>query len=121
MTDQKTDKSQARAVLAAVYLRDSCYEKLSWRSRADAAIDAVYLYALATLGGQADRYEHPDAKALEDAAKKLGLTAVEIAPAVTYLKRRYDPARPLYCSRSTYDELISIAEKLSVQGEQCGD
>lgn len=91
MTTQ-TDKSQARRDLAAVYLRDSCYEGLSWRSRADAAVDAVYLYALATLGqkGQADGYEHPDAEALKDAAEKLGLTAVEIAPAVTYLKRRYD-------------------------------
>ena len=120
MTD-KNDKSQARRDLAAVYLRDSCYEEMSWRSRADAAVDAVYLYALATLGGQADGYEHPDANALKDAAEKLGLTAVEIAPAVTYLKRRYDPARPLDYSRSTYGELISIAEKLSVQEEQCGD
>lgn len=64
---------------------------------------------------------HPDAKALKDAAEKLGFTAGEIAPAVTYLKRRYDPARALDCSRGTYDELISIAEKLSVQGEQSGD
>lgn len=120
-TTDKNDKSQARRDLAAVHLRDSCYERLSWRSRADAAVDAVYLYALATLGRQADGYEHPDAKALKDAAEKLGLSAVQIAPAVTYLKRRCDPARPLDCSRSTYDELISIAEKLRVQGKQRGD
>lgn len=110
------DKSQARRDLAAVYLRDSRYGELSWRSRADAALDAVYLYALAALGAQADDYEHPDAKALTAAAQKLGLTAVEIAPAVLYLERRYDAARPLDCLRGTYEGLISIAEKISVEG-----
>ena len=87
MTDAEK-KSQARRKLAALYMRDSSYEGSSWRSRADCAVDAVYLHALAVLGPDADGYEHPDAKALTDAAERLGWPAAKMTPAVAQLARR---------------------------------
>ena len=56
MTEAETNKSQARRAIAAVFLRDSANKGMSWRSRTDCAFDAVYLYALAVLGAQADNY-----------------------------------------------------------------
>ena len=97
---------------------------MSWRSRADCAFDAVYLYALAALGAHADDYEHPATDALRVAGEKLGWKAVQMAPAIVYLEHRYDPAMCIdsppgpaqnaaeVLDRYTYDVLISIAKKL---------
>jgi hypothetical protein len=133
MTETKTDKSPGRRALAAVFLRDSANQGMSWRSRTDCAFNAVYLFALAALGTQADNYKHPAADALSAAAEKLGLTPVEIAPALTYLTHRYDPVmhsriyRPfgprLHASEAPdqyiYYVLISIAEKLGHKNDFC--
>ena len=87
----KTDKTQARRELAEVYLREAAYETLSWKSRVDAAFDAVYLLALAVLGEElADTYEHPDSAALIAVAEKLGWPASRVAPAVNHIELRYD-------------------------------
>lgn len=111
MTDAEK-KSQARRELAAVYMRDSSYEGSSWRSRADCAVDAVYLYALAVLGADADGYEHPDAKVLTDAADRLGWPAAKMTPAMVLLGRRYAPVISPQVARVAYEELISLAKEL---------
>jgi|SRR5450756_603517 len=111
MTDAEK-KSQARRELAAVYMRDSSHEGSSWRSRADCACDAVYLYALAALGESADGYEHPDAKALTDAADKLGWPAAKMTPAIVQLERRYAPVVSPEEAHAAYDELIPLAKEL---------
>jgi hypothetical protein len=111
MTDA-TKKSQDRRALAAVYLKDSSYEGSSWRSRADCAVDAVYLYALAVLGTDADGYEHPDAKALTDAADRLGWPAAKMKPAVVQLGRRYAPVISPSEAQVAYKELVSLAMEL---------
>jgi|GEM_PF-2368909 len=113
MTESEADKSQGQRTIAAALLQDAQREATPWRSRADFAFEAVYLYALAALGEQADEYEHPDARVLSAAADKAGLTAVEIEPAVTYMSQRYDPVTPN--NGSDYGELISIAEKLAAE------
>lgn len=94
-------------------MKDAQREATPWRSRADFAFEAVYLYALAALGEQADGYEHPDARVLTAAAEKLGVTADQIGPAVEYLAHRYGPAIP--DNGSAYRELISIAELLGTE------
>jgi hypothetical protein len=93
-------------------MRDSSYEGNSWRSRADCAVDAVYLYALAVLGADADGYEHPDTKALTDAADRLGWPAAKMTPAVVQLGRRYAPIISPQEAHAAYDELISLAKEL---------
>jgi hypothetical protein len=113
MTDA-TKKSQDRRALAAVYLKDSSYEGSSWRSRADCAVDAVYLYALVVLGADADRYEHPDAKALTDAAAVLGWSAAKMTPAVVQLGRRYAPFISPQEAHAAYEKLVSLAMELGV-------
>lgn len=112
MTDAEK-KSQDRRELAALYMRDSSYEGSSWRSRADCAGDAAYLYALAVLGADADGYEHPDAKALTDAAGRLGWPAAKMAPAVAQLGRRYAPAISPSEAQVAYEELILLAKELA--------
>lgn len=106
-------KSQGRRKIADSFMRDAQREATPWRSRADFAFEAVYLYALAALGDQADGYEHPDARVLTAAAKKLGVTAEKIGPAVEYLHLRYDPAKP--DNGSAYRVLISIAKLLGAE------
>jgi hypothetical protein len=109
MTDAEM-KSQGRRTLADSFMRDAQREATPWRSRADLAFEAVYLYALAVLGEQADGYEHPDPQVLIAAAEKLKLTAGEIESAVEYLEHRFDPAIP--DNGSAYRVLISIAKLL---------
>jgi hypothetical protein len=91
-------------------MRDAQREATPWRSRADLAFEAVYLYALTVLGEQADDYEHPDPRVLTAAAEKLDMTIEQIGPAVEYLEHRYDPAVP--GNGSAYRVLISIAKLL---------
>jgi len=91
-------------------MRDAQRESTPWRSRADLAFEAVYLYALTVLGERADDYKHPDAQVLIAAAQKLNMTPEEIGPAVEYLDHRYDPAMP--DNGSAYRVLISIAKSL---------
>ena len=109
MTDADM-KSQGRRTIAEAFMQDAQREATPWRSRADFAFEAVYLYALSALGEDADNYEHPDARVLNAAAEKLGLTAAQISPAVEYLEHRYDPAIP--DNGSAYRVLISIAKLL---------
>ena len=94
-------------------IRDAQREATPWRSRADMAFEAVYLYALMVLGEQADDFEHPDPQVLIAAAQKLNMTAEEIGPAVEYLEHRYDPAMP--DNGSAYRVLISIAKLLGAE------
>lgn len=111
MTNTADENCQGRRTIADAFMQDAQREATPWRSRADFAFEAVYLYALAALGETADAYEHPDARVLSAAADKAGLTTEQIAPALTYLKHRYDPVTP--DNGSAYGVLISIAEKLS--------
>jgi len=101
-------KAQGRRKLADAFMKDALREATPWRSRADLAFEALYLYALSSLGANADDYEHPDAQALSAAALKLGLTLEQIAPALTYLAHRYDPAIP--DNGHDYRLLIAIAK-----------
>lgn len=94
-------------------MRDAQRDATPWRSRADLAFEALYLYALSALGEQADNYAHPDARVLTAAAQELGLTADQIGPALEYLEHRYDPAIP--DNGSAYRVLISIAELLGAE------
>lgn len=110
MTDAEM-KSQGRRTLEDSFMRDAQREATPWRSRADLAFEAVYLYALAVLGEQADEYEHPDPQVLIAAAEKLKMTAGEIESAVEYLEHRFDPAIP--DNGSAYRVLISIAKLLA--------
>lgn len=103
-------KSQGRRTLADTFMQDAQREATPWRSRADFAFEAVYLYALSALGEQADNYEHPDVRVLTAAAEKLGLTAEQMGPAVDYLNHRYDPVMP--DNGSAYRVLLSIAKLL---------
>lgn len=105
--------SQGRRKIANTFMKDAQREATPWRSRADFAFEAVYLYALSALGEQADSYAHPDARALTAAAEKLGLTADQIEPAVEYLEYRFDPAIP--DNGSAYRVLISIAKLLGAE------
>ena len=105
-----TTKSQGRRTLADSFMRDAQRESTPWRSRADLAFEAVYLYALTMLGEQADDYEHPDTRVLTAAAEKCNMTAEEIGPAVEYLAHRFDPAIP--DNGSAYQVLLSIAKLL---------
>ena len=77
MTDMK---SQGRRTLADSFMRDAQREATPWRSRADLAFEAVYLYALAVLGEQADDYEHPDSQVLTAAAEKLTCRMRKLSP-----------------------------------------
>ena len=101
----------AKAFLIIVQRDDS-----SWRSRTDCAFEAVYLYALAALLEQAEKYAHPDAVALKQAAEVRGLTAQQITPAIHYLARRYAPL-PVAIDRTAYDLLISIAKRLGCRND----
>lgn len=106
-------QSRGRRSLADSFMRDAQREATPWRSRADLAFEAVYLYALSVLGEKADDYEHPDPQVLIAAAQKLDLTADEIGPAVEYLEHRFDPAIP--DNGSAYRVLISIAKLIGSQ------
>ena len=112
MTDADK-KSKGRRAIADAFMQDAQREANHWRSRADFAFDAAYLYALSALDEQADGYEHPDARVLPAAAEVLGLTAEQIAPAVEYLEHRYDSAIP--DNVSAYHLLISIAKMLGAE------
>lgn len=90
MTDAG-EKTWGQRKLAAAFLQDAQRYGMSWRSGAGCAFEAVYLYALAALGEQADEYEHHDVRTLTSATEKLGWTAVKFEPAVTYLKHQYAP------------------------------
>ena len=94
-------------------MQDAQREANHWRSRADFAFEAGYLYALSALSEQADGYEHPDARVLHAAAEQRGLTAEQIRPAVEYLEHRYDSAIP--DNGSAYRVLISIAKMLGAE------
>lgn len=111
------EKIRGRRKIAEALLIDAQRDGMSWRSRSDCAFEALYLYALAVLGAQAEHYEHPDAQALRDAATTKGLTPMQIAPAVRYLARRYAPLSAEN-DRSAYNLLIPLAKKL---GETDGD
>ena len=107
MTD--TDmKSQGRRRLADAFIKDALREATPWRSRTDLAFEALYLYALSSLGEHADHYEHPDAQALNASVQKLGLTLEQIEPALIYLSHRFDPAFP--DNGHDYRVLIRIAK-----------
>jgi hypothetical protein len=101
-------KSQGRRKLAEAFMKDALREATPWRSRADLAFEALYLYALSSLGERADDYDHPDARALDAAAQQLGLTPEQIQPALNYLTHRYDPAIP--DNGHDYRLLITIAK-----------
>lgn len=105
------EKMQGRRTIAAAFLRDAQREGMSSRSRSDYAFEAVYLYALAALGEQAENYAHPAAQALRDAAATKGLTASQIAPAVRYLARRFAHST-VEIDYSEYNLLILIAKSL---------
>ena len=110
---EEDKKSQGRRKIADAFLQDAQREATPWRSRADFAFEAAYLYALSALGDHADNYEHPDARVLTAAAEKFGLMAVQIEPAVEYLKHRYDPTIP--DNGSAYRALMSIAKLLGAE------
>lgn len=101
-------KSQGQRKLADAFMKDALREATPWRSRADLAFEALYLYALSSLDEHADDYEHPDARALSAAAHKLGLTLEQTGPALNYLAHRYDPAYP--DNGHDYRVLIAIAK-----------
>ncbi len=101
-------KSQGRRKLADAFMKDALREATPWRSRADLAFEALYLYALSSLGQYADDFDHPDAQALNAAAQKLELTLEQIEPALKYLAHRYDPAFP--DNGHDYRALIGIAK-----------
>ncbi|MDD2882191.1 MAG: hypothetical protein PHQ58_17335 [Rhodoferax sp.] len=106
-------KSQGRRAIADSFMKDAQREATPWRSRADFAFEALYLYSLSALGEQAVIYEHPDARVLTSAAEKLDMTAEQIGPAVEYLEHRYDPAIP--DNGSAYRELLTIAKLLGAE------
>ena len=108
--------AQRRRGIAEAFPKDSQRDDISWRSRTDCAFEAVYLYALAALGEQAEKYEHPDAVMLKHAAELRGLTAQQKAPAIRYLARRYGPL-PADMDRTAYDVLISIAKRLGCRND----
>jgi hypothetical protein len=110
-------KVRGRRRIAEEFLMDAQRDGMSKRSRSDCAFEAVYLYALAALGEQAEHYEHPDAQALTAAAAKKGLTTLQIAPAIDYLAKRYAPSSA-EIDINAYSLLISIAKTL---GEADGD
>ena len=85
-------RSQGQRKLADAFMKDALREATPWKSRADLAFEALYLYALSALDEQADDHEHPNAQALNAAAHKLGLTLGQIEPALAYVTHRYDPA-----------------------------
>ena len=114
MTDADM-KAQGRRTIADSFMKDAQREATPWRSRADLAFEAVYLYALTVLGDEADGYVHPDTQVLTAAAKKLKMTTEEIGPAVEYLEHRYDPSIP--DNGSAYRVLISIAKLLGQTGD----
>jgi hypothetical protein len=111
------EKVRERRRIADAFLIDAQRDGMSCRSRSDCAFEAVYLYALAALGEQAEHYEHPDAQALRDAAATQGLTALQIAPAIDYLANKYAPSSA-EIDINAYSLLISIAKTL---GEADGD
>jgi hypothetical protein len=82
------------------------------RTRADIAFDASYLCALACLGLAADEYEHPSPNALKNAAGLLGLTAVQILPAIAYARCRYEPLGTEEQSQVAYKELLALAKRI---------
>ena len=112
MTDEGM-KSQGRRTIADSFMKDAQREATPWRSRADFAFEAVYLYALSVLGEQADVYEHPDARVLTAAAEKLHLTAEQVGPVVEYLAHRYDPTLP--DNGSSYREFLTIAKLFAAE------
>ena len=105
-------RASARRKLAEVFLRDAQRIENSLRTRADLAFDAVYLCALASIGGSADDYEHPSPRALKGAARFLGLTSEQIQPAMAYARYRYQPAGTEAQCQVAYDELVTIATRL---------
>jgi hypothetical protein len=103
-------KSQGRRKLADAFMRDALREATPWRSRADLAFEALYLHALSILGEHADDYAHPDPRALNAAAQKLGLTLEQITPALNYLEHRYNPA--FADNGHDYRVLVTVAKLL---------
>jgi hypothetical protein len=105
-------RAGARRRLAGVFLRDAQRPENSLRTRADLAFDAVYLCTLAGIGLAADEYEHPSPEVLKNATEFLGLTTEQIQPAMTYARRRYEPAGTDAQCQVAYDEMVALAKRL---------
>ena len=109
---EASEQASARRRLAAAFIQDAQRIENSLRTRADLAFDAVYLCALACLGLAADGYEHPSPDVVKKAAGFLGLTAVQIQPAITYARRRYEPLATDEQSQLAYKELLALAKRV---------
>ncbi|MDR3453167.1 MAG: hypothetical protein P4L96_10240 [Rhodoferax sp.] len=108
MTTDKHTQTRQKMELAEAYFKDAQYQGLSVRSRADAAFDACYMYALVLLGPSSAGRRHPDPEVLVLAAETLGWSRADIEPAVERLKERDEPLR----DGSRYEKLIALARRL---------
>ncbi len=105
-------RASARRRLADVFIRDAQRIDNSLRTRADLAFDATYLCALACLDIAADECEHPSPDVLQKAAGLLGLTAVQILPAIAYARCRYEPLGTEEQCQVAYKELLALAKRV---------
>ena len=105
-------RASARRPLAGVYLRDAQRQENSLRTRADISFDATYLCALACLDIAAQECEHPSPDVLQKAAGLLGLTAVQIEPAIAYARCRYRPLETDEQSQIAYQNLLALAKTM---------
>ena len=94
--------------MAEAYFKDALYEGLSLRSRADAAFDACYVYAMALLGPDSQGRPHPHPDILHRAAEKLGWPQSAMEPAVQQLHARDDPLR----DGSRFESLMVLARRI---------
>ena len=105
--DMKTESRQ-RMEMAEAYFKDAQYKDLSLRSRADAAFDACYVYAMLLLGPDCQGRPHPHSDILLRAAEKLGWPQSDMEPAVQQLHERDEPLR----DGSRYEKLLALARRL---------
>lgn len=108
MTKAKETESRQRMEMAEAWLQDAQYEGLSMPRRADAAFDAIYMYALVLLGPLSAGRRHPDPEVLVLAAETLGWSTADVEPAVERLKERDEPLR----DGSRYEKLMALAQRL---------
>ena len=116
LADQQTLASQeqawvlakSRAELCSIMLMDAQRTVNSLGTRYTCAFDALYLCTLAALQAPAGLQSHPDMKLLLEGAQLLGLTALDLAPALERANRLFGP---LEASEDEVSALIALATK----------
>lgn len=94
--------------MAEDWFKEAQYEGLSIRTRADAAFDACYVYAMVLLGPESQGRPHPHPDILLRAAERLGWPQSVMKPAVLQLHERDEPLR----DGSRYEKLLALARRL---------